>query len=219
MSAVKHLGVGLGFVGGYVDTVGFILLAGLFTAHVTGNFVLIGKELVLPSHGVLIRFLAFFAFIAAVALTHLGVSRQKNRGREVLRPALYAQIGMLVLFMAFGSLAEPIGATDTAAALLAGAAGAAAMGIQNAASRLMLSDIAPTAVMTGNVTQLVIDTVDFIRGQRDGAVRERIDKFLWPVLAFILGAICGAYSCVVWQFWSLAAPIAILTLLATVHRR
>jgi len=219
MSAVKHLGVGLGFVGGYVDTVGFILLAGLFTAHVTGNFVLIGKELVLPSHGVLIRFLAFFAFIAAVALTHLGVSRQKNRGREVLRPALYAQIGMLVLFMAFGSLAEPIGATDTAAALLAGAAGAAAMGIQNAASRLMLSDIAPTAVMTGNVTQLVIDTVDFIRGQRDSAVRDRIDKFLWPVLAFILGAICGAYSCVVWQFWSLAAPIAILTLLATVHRR
>jgi hypothetical protein len=34
--------------GGYVDVVGFIALFGLFTAHVTGNFILIGSELVHP---------------------------------------------------------------------------------------------------------------------------------------------------------------------------
>ena len=36
----------LAFTAGFVDTVGFIALFGLFTAHVTGNFVLIGAALV-----------------------------------------------------------------------------------------------------------------------------------------------------------------------------
>ena len=36
----------LSFIAGYVDTAVFIGLFGLFTAHVTGNFVLIGSELV-----------------------------------------------------------------------------------------------------------------------------------------------------------------------------
>src|SRR5689334_8131754 len=36
----------LSFNGGFVDTAGFIGLQGLFTAHVTGNFVTLGASLV-----------------------------------------------------------------------------------------------------------------------------------------------------------------------------
>jgi uncharacterized membrane protein YoaK (UPF0700 family) len=43
------LGVGLGLLAGYIDTSAFVALFGLFTAHVTGNFVLIGSELARPS--------------------------------------------------------------------------------------------------------------------------------------------------------------------------
>ena len=35
----------LSFTAGYVDTAGFLALQGLFTAHVTGNFVTLGASL------------------------------------------------------------------------------------------------------------------------------------------------------------------------------
>ena len=64
----------MSFLAGYVDTLGFVALFGLFTAHVTGNFVLIGSELAHPSHGVLIKFVAFPAFILSVAFTRMAGS-------------------------------------------------------------------------------------------------------------------------------------------------
>ncbi|MBA5687449.1 YoaK family protein [Rugamonas apoptosis] len=219
MEQNKYVGIGLGYVAGYVDTVGFMSLFGLFTAHVTGNFVLIGSELARPSHGVLIKFLAFPAFIAAVALTRLVVNRLRARNRAAWDVALAMQVVFLLAFMLLGWQAEPIRAPDTLLALCAGMAGAAAMGVQNAASRLVWSDIAPTTVMTGNVTQLVIDLLDCLGGDEDGAVGRRINKFLWPVLAFALGAVSGAYACVAWQFWSLLVPILILTAAALRVRR
>lgn len=38
----------LSFNGGYVDTLGFLSLSGLFTAHITGNFVTLGATM---AHG------------------------------------------------------------------------------------------------------------------------------------------------------------------------
>src|SRR5450830_614108 len=73
ISRATSQGVAMSFLAGYVDTVGFVALFGLFTAHVTGNFVLIGSELANPSHGVLIKFLAFPAFIGSVILTRMAV--------------------------------------------------------------------------------------------------------------------------------------------------
>ena len=58
----------LAFVAGFVDTLGFVALFGLFTAHVTGNFVLIGSELAHPSHGVLIKLLGAPLALAVDAL-------------------------------------------------------------------------------------------------------------------------------------------------------
>ncbi|MFZ6719779.1 YoaK family protein [Undibacterium sp. Ji49W] len=210
MQENKYLGVGLGFVAGYVDTVGFVSLFGLFTAHVTGNFVLIGSELANPSHGVLIKFLAFPAFVAGIVLTRLLLIRLQGKKQATLGPVLGMQITFLLTFMILGWMAQPILEADTWAALSAGIAGATAMGVQNAASRLVFTDIAPTTVMTGNVTQLVIDLLDYMRAENSGEIRKRINKFLWPVLAFGTGAIGGAFACMYWQFWSLLIPIIIL---------
>lgn len=57
----------LSFVGGFVDVVGFIALFGLFTAHVTGNFIMLGLEMVHATKLAIAKLLAVPIFIMMVA--------------------------------------------------------------------------------------------------------------------------------------------------------
>ena len=213
------LAVALGFVAGYVDTVGFVALFGLFTAHVTGNFVLIGSELARSSSNVLLKLLVFPAFIVAVAFTRMLVLWLERRARAALPAVLVLQLVLLCGFMLCGWAASPVREADAPLAMLAGICGAAAMGVQNAAGRLVLAALTPTTVMTGNVTQLVIDVVDILRGTSDEATRRRSVKYVGPVMAFALGAIGGAFGYVDAGFAALLLPIAILAALAFTGRR
>jgi uncharacterized membrane protein YoaK (UPF0700 family) len=76
----------LSFNGGFVDTAGFLGLAGLFTAHVTGNFVTLGAALVLGSHGIIGKILALPEFIAVIALARLAGAAHIALGES--RPAV-----------------------------------------------------------------------------------------------------------------------------------
>jgi uncharacterized membrane protein YoaK (UPF0700 family) len=206
-------GIGMGFMAGYVDTFGFTALFGLFTAHVTGNFVLIAVSLAdtrqTPS---LLKLLAFPAFILGVAAARLLVANCERRGVAATKPAYLLQLVLLLGFMVCGMLAEPVGKSASSLAMAAGLLGAAAMGAHSAASKLLLSHLAPTSMMTGNVTQLVIDTVDRLRGAADAATRARCAKFFWPILAFALGCGAAAFAYLAVGFVALAVPVAILCL-------
>jgi uncharacterized membrane protein YoaK (UPF0700 family) len=118
--------------------------------------------------------------------------------------------------MLVGWRAWPVQSADAPLALWAGIAAALAMGVQNAASRLVLTGLAPTTVMTGNVTQLILDAVDLARGGADGTLRQRAVKFIGPIIAFAFGAIGGALGYVRFAFWSLLAPVAALAILAVI---
>jgi len=214
-----HQSIALSFLAGYVDTVGFVALFGLFTAHVTGNFVLIGSELANPAHGVLIKFLAFPAFVAAVALTRMTVIWRERSGKTAMPSLFLLQLIFLLGFTIAGYCAEPVRDASTPLALLAGVLGAASMGVQNAASRLVLTHLTPTTVMTGNVTQLVIDLVDVLRGAADDTVRARCVKFFWPVVTFGIGAVGGAMGFKYFGFLSLLLPVAILVLMVAIEYR
>jgi len=215
----SHVGWGtaLAFVAGYVDTLGFIALAGLFTSHVTGNFVLIGKEIIGPGDNVLLKLLAFPAFIAAVAAARLIALALERRRRSAVVPLLWIQCVFLLAYMTAGLAAMPIASTDQGWALAAGMLGAVAMGVQNAQARLELATLVPTTVMTGNVTQVVIDLVDIAAG-RAGAdapvVTTRLKKMAPAVVGFGVGAIAGAAAWQVATFWGLLLPTVLLALLA-----
>ncbi|SFB82796.1 YoaK family protein [Massilia yuzhufengensis] len=207
-------GISLGFLAGYVDTLGFLALFGLFTAHVTGNFILIGAALADPgSMPVLLKFLAFPAFIAGVAAARLLVAAYEARKAKALRPALLLELALLAAFMGAGLVATPVASAGEAWAMASGLLGAAAMGAHSATSRLLLGHLAPTSMMTGNVTQMVIDGVDWLRGGREAGLRARLAKFAWPLLAFAAGCVIAAFGFHGFGFVALVVPLLILVVL------
>jgi len=54
----------LSFTAGDVDTAGFLALQGLFTAHITGNFVTLGTSLALGMPGAVAKHLSLPVFRA-----------------------------------------------------------------------------------------------------------------------------------------------------------
>lgn len=217
MTAAQHnrnQAASLAFLAGYVDTLGFIALFGLFTAHVTGNFILIGAALADSSQmSILLKFLAFPAFIIGVAGARLFIVAIQQRNGAALPWTMSLQLVLLVGFMVCGIIATPVQSPTSGWGISAGLLGTVAMGVHSAISRLLLSHLAPTSLMTGNVTQVVIDAVDVLRGGADGATTERCMKFLWPVLSFGVGAIVAAFGYHAIGFVALLLPIAILAVL------
>ncbi|CAI8697916.1 DUF1275 domain-containing protein [Burkholderia cepacia] len=216
---VRGEDVFLASIAGYVDTLGFVALFGLFTAHVTGNFILIGSGLAGVGQGLVIKWLAFPAFIAGIVGARVLDHRMRVLGHGVRARSLYAlQAVLLAGFMLAGVMASPIADADAPRTILCGLLGAAAMGVQNAHGRLTARSVVANTVMTGNVTQAVIDAFDWLvplaaPAERDAA-RVRLRRTLPPVAGFALGAGAGAAAYVFAAFWALALPLAALCFLA-----
>jgi len=202
----------LSFNGGFVDTAGFLGMAGLFTAHVTGNFVTLGAALVLGSHGIIGKILALPEFILVVALARLAGTALRARRLPVLRVFMVTEIALLLAFFALAVAYGPFPDADSAAALLTGCAGIAAMALQNAFQRVHLSSLPPTTLMTGNTTQATIDAVDLIMGPgaaKAAETRARFARVALSIFWFALG--CAASATLYWLvgFWCLGVAVLV----------
>ncbi|GLS43547.1 YoaK family protein [Methylobacterium brachythecii] len=205
-------GTALAFVAGFVDAAAFIALTGLFTAHVTGNFVLIGAELVTSSTGVFAKLLALPVFIGAVAAARILSLLLERRGSDALPWLLAVEAVLLAGFGLCGTLWSPIGAPDGVPALLVGMLAVAAMGLQNAIGRLSLGHLAPTTVMTVSVSQAVIDATDLAlkTARNPGQTRARFVRLLPAIVAFAAGALIGALGVAQLSFACIGLPIVVL---------
>jgi uncharacterized membrane protein YoaK (UPF0700 family) len=194
---------------GYVDTAGFLALQGLFTAHVTGNFVTLGASLVLGSSGAVSKLLALPVFCAVIILTRLLAYRLPGIGLPILRTMLTLQC---VLLAVGAVLAISLGTGhrgDEWPVILTGMVLVSAMAIQNAASRIHLATAPPTTLMTGTTTQIMIDIADLIRGlkpEAKAAARARLSKMVPNVVAFAVGCGAGAVIYSWLGMWCFALP-------------
>ncbi|MGB8243802.1 MAG: DUF1275 family protein [Pseudolabrys sp.] len=202
----------LSFNGGFVDTVGFLGLSGLFVAHITGNFVTLGAALVLGSHGILNKILALPEFVAVIALARLAGGVARRRGWPALRIMLTTEVILLAAFFGLAVTFGPFENADRPLALLTGFAGIAAMALQNALQLVHLASLPPTTLMTGSTTQATIDAVDLLAGTAAGdapAVRTRLSRMAMSVLLFAAGCAAGALLFWLAGFWCLAVPVIV----------
>src|ERR1700759_5708605 len=203
------LGALLSFNGGYVDTAGFLALHGLFTAHVTGNFVTLGASLVNGTSGAIAKLLALPAFCLVVFAIRLLAYWLNTRDLPVLRTMLSFKLGLLILAAGLALTFGPFADGDSYWAIATGMTLVAAMSIQNAAHRVHLAQLPPTTLMTGTTTQIMLDCADLFHGLPTVEQKQaltRLNKMARAVFVFAAGCAAAALFYGVAREWCFTLP-------------
>jgi uncharacterized membrane protein YoaK (UPF0700 family) len=176
---------------GYVDTAGFLALHGLLAAHVTGNLVIFGAALVLGTSGAIAKLLALPVFCVVIVIARLTSYWLMARHYPVLKTMLWVQVALLACAAVLLACCGPFPAGDRWQAILTGMTLIGAMAIQNAAHRIHLRRAPPTTMMTGNITQAMIDVADMLA---DGTTETKASTKL-QMVTMLKSAVAFATGC------------------------
>lgn len=222
--------IGLGFVAGFIDIFGFMAWYGLLTAHVTGNLLFLAVNIAVGEYQLVMKLLALPIFAVSVALSGWFIALLREYGRHPFIPVILLQAGALGACLLAGLyLPSPRGPDDLAAVIL-GSVALFAMATQNTMMRIVLNNLPPTTVMTGNITYVVSETVRWMAGLGidtsggSAALARRAQTIGATLAAFTFGAIVGGVAQVHVGYMALLAPIAVLLALlpfgqAVLHAR
>jgi uncharacterized membrane protein YoaK (UPF0700 family) len=199
----------LSLIAGSCDIITFIGLGGLFTAHITGNLVVLVARVVAGDHAPISYVLSVPVFVAALALTTLFAALLGRAGMASLRPLLILQLlllsGCFLLCVASGA---PIDPTD-GKALTAGMLAVSGMAVQNAIVLVSIKGMPSTAVMTTNVSRFVADFIAILTERnRDLAAKAaaRAKHTAPAIVGFAVGCGLGAGCEIIIGLWALALP-------------
>ena len=200
----------LSAVAGTVDVISFLSFK-LFTAHVTGNLVVIAALLVRSGPPNLTQILAVPVFILAVAGVWLLAKALHRSGPDLVRPLLLVQFlllsGVLVFSVLYAPEANPRGVIAGVAAMIA----VSAMACQFALLRLGVPGAPSTAVMTGNLTRTVLSLLD-TESRTEPVMqnaRKQLHDTLKLVAGFFAGCLAGAAAVSWLGEWAWSLPVAL----------
>lgn len=202
----------LSFNGGYVDTMGFVALSGLFTAHVTGNFVTLGATLSEGTGGALAKLLALPVFCLTVFLGH-GMNYWLERRKYPPVPVFLSLKFVLFCGAAVLAFLLPLNNPGSGGELLVGMVLVVAMAMQNALHRTHLADQPPTTLLTGTTTQIMLDLSDMVfsgdvKGR--GAVGARLLRLVRALVLFAGGcAVAALFYRLSYRFCFVIPPITV----------
>jgi uncharacterized membrane protein YoaK (UPF0700 family) len=211
----KQLPPLLSIVAGMVDLTGFLTLGNLFTAHITGNLVVIGALVVRRGRINPPQLLAIPVFILAVAAVWLLARASGRRGPGLLRLLLLVQFLLLTCVLIFSVITKPSANPHGLMAAIAAMMAVSAMACQFALLRLALPVAPSTAVMTGNLTNAVLSLLDTTSRSEPTKAGDaaRLTSSLHLLVGFFGGCVVAAAAVTYLGDWAWSFP-AVLALVA-----
>ncbi|MCD9856637.1 DUF1275 domain-containing protein [Epilithonimonas sp. JDS] len=214
--AIFYSSLIMAFSAGFVDTSTFTVADGLFSAHITGNFVVFAYKL--SNHPQLRDFsnlASFPVFIMAVILTRKMDSLYKNE------KGIFASIGIFLIVA--GCIAFLLKQNHIATGFMYHSMLMLivfSMGIQNTVTRLYAnSAFGPTTVMTGNVTKAILDFFSYISTQHTLEKLIELKKSLLLLTGFLIGCVFGALISARFGLVSMLIPGIVISAYYTIPTR
>jgi uncharacterized membrane protein YoaK (UPF0700 family) len=207
----KWLPTLLSVIAGMVDLTGFLSLGNLFTAHITGNLVVIGALVVRGGRINPAQILAIPIFMIAVAATWLIAKASGRRGSSLMRLLLVIQLLLITCVLIFSVITKPSldphGLMATIAAMIA----VSAMACQFALLRLTLPVAPSTAVMTGNLTNGVLSLLNVISPMQRSTASDtaRLRASLHLLIGFFGGCVMAAAGVTYLGEWAWSFPVVL----------
>jgi len=182
----------LTLIGGYCDSITFVAADKIFSAHVTGNFIVFAYQIIKGGGAdAWIKLLTFPVFMLAVMIGGWIAARFSNKHFLLLAEGIILLIAGVLAYV-FGYLDGP---ETTWPMYVVVMITVFAMGFQNAYGKLFAKDtFGPTTMMTGNVTQFALDIRSYCNsGFKNTDFLSGIYKGLVTLGGFLLGCILGAW--------------------------
>ncbi len=199
----------LSITAGAVDVIGFLALGGLFTAHITGNIVILVVHYTTGGYSRIGPMVAVPVFIAALAAVDWAFKDKPKQ--PTLRALLILQAALLTGFLALSVALGPFSNPGSAVAASVGMLGVAAMATQNALVKLDLPGFPTTAVLTTDTVLLTIDLVILARGnvspEETAQARRRIRMTVPAIAGFVAGCAGGGLLEIHFRLWALVFPV------------
>ena len=212
----------LALVAGFCDTATFIHMGGVFSAHVTGNFVLFAAALAKGIQGDdFLKIVTFPVFILGVALAMLVAGRHARPHRKVVRILLMITLLLVAsaLLALIGGYQKPdirLGNIDVLITLLL----VTAMAMQNSIHRFITGPM--TTVMTGTVMNMTASLVNRYILRIDAESQKAAATGASPMMmiaAFALGCVIAGFLTVKIGLASIGVPAGLLGLVLVMELR
>ncbi|MHC0443441.1 YoaK family protein [Flavobacterium sp. 3-210] len=200
---IGYLTVLLAATAGYCDTVTFVAADNIFSAHVTGNFIVFAYQIINGNDpNAMFRLLTFPVFIISILIAGWIVKKSNSSKYELLywEGVVLTMTGIVSYILKLGGI---ISEQTTFILVMFFVV---AMGFQNAFGKIYSSEtLGPTTMMTGNVTQLSLELGHILKCIfKNRMLSTKFLEQLITVMGFLTGCLMGAIA---GKYLSLGAAI------------